>query len=189
MKKILTISIFILLVACSVNNDKLIAAKMIRMENEIDSLDSAVRSAEIKLETTINTKTIDARLKTEERLTALKNEYQTLLKTTIWYKGRELPFEPMLVGLDTDYDLNDFNNWSPKSSDYKRTYQILLPTQWNMEDVTKIKTVIMKTFKFAPKTDTDRQGNIDQLTWTGSAFDVEVYKSGSHNIGLYFFIK
>ena len=189
MKILIFVSTIIILVACSSNSEKQTAAKLIAMENQIDSLKSAVRTAEIKLESTVNTKTIQSKFTSEDKLTAVTKEYQALLLTTSWYKGRELPFEPMLVGLEKTYKITDFVVWFAKSDEYKRTYQILLPNEWNMEDVTKIKTIIMKTFKFEPSAKNIRMGESTQLKWTGSTFDVELYESVNNKIGLNFILK
>lgn len=183
MKTLILICFAFSLSACSNNSDQKTAARMMRLEKEIDSLNSAIRIALIKPDTIINTISMDT------KLDLIKKEYESLLSTNSWYKGRGLPFEPILRALEKSYNINDFDTWSSSTSEYKNTTQILLPNKWNMEDVNKIKDIVMKTFSFEPKIDKNRQGEIDELTWTGSIFDIEIYESGSSHIGIYFFLK
>jgi hypothetical protein len=179
--------------ACSSNNDKQNVTKMILMEKEIDSLKMLPYTSDA-----VKTRLIETRLNevTKEYKTFLK----TLSKTTSWYKCRNLPFEPILMELEKSYNISDFDvlGWctgynnktlgemrlSPPDATF-----ITLPIKWNMEDVSKIKNIIMKTYSFNPK-EAIYQDDIVALEWTGSKYNVRVIDlSEGGYIGILFCLK
>jgi len=88
-----------------------------------------------------------------------------------WYKGRDLPYESILVGLkDAGYNLFNYHSFTPASTEqYKRILNIILDKAGNMEDAAKVKSIIMKTLPFEP----EKTRYVD-MVWTASRYDIEI---------------
>jgi hypothetical protein len=169
-----------------------------KLEQQIKSVSSALRSVEIRMENSylkgenyaINSKSTG---NLEHQLDSLTKEYEKI-KLHIerdWYKGLKRPYEKILNNLTKQgYDLTDFedSNFVPygdeKPDKYQKILSIYLKPKWNMEDATKIKNLIMKTLPFEPEVD-----KYSAMKWTSSKYDVEMYKTGGSKIKIMFMIK
>jgi hypothetical protein len=95
-----------------------------------------------------------------------------------WFKGQNRPYKRILVGLKKEgYDLT---NYVDKGCDRKELY-IQLANEWNMEEVNKIKNIIMSSLFFEPKVSVSHLPDGKEVTsmiWAGSKYDAQVFQSG-----------
>ena len=155
-----------------------------------------MRSAEIKMEN-LDSKNYEFDPKLMNKLQhlhdSLTKEYENV-KLNIegdWYKGQNRPYEVILNNLTKQgYILTDFEerNFVPfgdeKPDKYKKLLSIDLKNDWNMEDATKIKNIIIKPFPFEPTVD-----KYATMTWTGSKYDVQLYETSGGKIRIIFMTK
>jgi len=190
-------------------NDPEIVAKMIRMERQMDSLDIISRSM---LQKAINFDEVHKKHNLLEQVhkinknaeyaeinnkeASIKKEYDALLKTTVWYKGRNLPYEPVLTELNKSYKLNTFHLWKATDSiNYSYLYTIfLLPPKYMFpkgqgEDIKKIKSIINTTLKSEPIVNNNLEGERDSLIWRCSMYDIKLYNIFDGSIWIDFSIK
>jgi hypothetical protein len=122
-------------------------------------------------------------------LNALK--WEAILANPFW---KERPYAKILIDLSKVYVLTNYEDFVPASTDSYKTILQIFPIskdpenlgglKWNMEDVNKIKVVIMKTLPFEPEV-----GKNSKLTWTASKYEIEVYETGSGHLSLDFLTK
>jgi hypothetical protein len=95
-----------------------------------------------------------------------------------WFKGQNRPYKQILAGLKREgYDLT---NYTDESSDRKEL-SIQLANEWNMEEVNKIKNIIMRTLSFEPKVCMSHLPDgkeVISMIWAGSKYDACVSQSG-----------
>jgi hypothetical protein len=210
--KVITYIILIgILATCSGRHvsDKQITAKMIKMERQMDSLENISRSMLekainfneavkshnlIKQFHEINNNAEYAEI--NNKLDSIKKEYDALLKTTVWYKGRNLPFEPVLTELHKSYKLNTFHFWKATDSiNYLYIADIfLLPPKYIVpkghgEDIKKIKSIINNTLKSEPIVNNNLEGERDSLVWMGSRYDIKLYNIFDGSVWIDFSVK
>ncbi|MCJ7449417.1 MAG: hypothetical protein MUO72_17210 [Bacteroidales bacterium] len=164
-----------------------------KLEWQLHLVDSASRSLAIKMEDYTKED-----IKFKDRLQylhdSLTKEYENVkLHIEVdWYKGLNRPYENILNNLTKQgYILTDFvdRNFVPYlNEDPDKNQKILsidLKTDWNMEDVTKIKNIIMKTLPFEPVVN-----EYSYMTWFATKYDVQMYETGrTHKIRIIFLIK
>jgi hypothetical protein len=117
---------------------------------------------------------------TKIHLDSLTNKLQKLnhkLQNN-WFKGDNRPYKKILVGLKRQgYDLT---NYKDECFDRKEL-SIQLANEWNIEEVNKIKNIIMTTLSFEPKVCMSRLPDgkeVTSMTWTGSKYNTCVSQSG-----------
>jgi hypothetical protein len=95
-----------------------------------------------------------------------------------WFRGQNRPYRKILVGLKKQgYDLT---NYTDKGCDRKELF-IQLANEWNIEEVNKIKKIIIGIQSFEPKVCTlhlPEGKEITSMIWAGSKYDAQVYQSG-----------
>lgn len=95
-----------------------------------------------------------------------------------WFKGQNRPYKQILASLKREgYDLT---NYTDEGSDRKKL-SIQLANEWNIEEVNKIKNIIIKTLSFEPKVDISRLPDGKEVTsmiWAGSKYNACVSQSG-----------
>jgi hypothetical protein len=195
--------------SCNHKNDKQITARMIELERQRDSLQARSKSIfnkAINANEALKSHTLSKEVEKlnnnaeyvniKRKLKDIKKEYDALLKKTVWYKARSLPFEPVLTELAKSYDVNSFRFWKPTDTiNYLyQTDMFLLPPVYmrhsgNSEDFNKIKTIIMKTLLSEPIVTKDSDGEIDNILWTGPDYDTKVYKIFDESLWIVFSVK
>jgi len=99
-----------------------------------------------------------------------------------WFKGQDRPYEKILIDLTKQgYNLTNYKDETPD----RKILSIQLSNEWNMEDVNKIKSIIMKTFHFEPKIGISHIPDgreITSMIWTGSKYDVYIHESAFDKI-------
>ena len=95
-----------------------------------------------------------------------------------WFKGDNRPYKKILVGLKRQgYDLT---NYKDECFDRKEL-SIQLANEWNIEEVNKIKKIIMGTLSFEPKVCMSLLPDgkqVTSMTWAGSKYNTCVSQSG-----------
>ena len=95
-----------------------------------------------------------------------------------WFKGDNRPYKKILVGLKRKgYDLT---NYKDECCDRKEL-SIQLANEWNIEEVNKIKNIIMTTLSLEPKVCMSRLPDgkeVTSMTWAGSKYNACVSQSG-----------
>lgn len=177
--------------ACS--HDDYYIWKKGKLEWQLHLVDSASRSLAIKMEDYTKED-----IKFKDRLQylhdSLTKEYENV-KLHIeadWYKGLNRPYENILNNLTkqgynlTDFIERDFVPYRDTDPDkYQKILSIELKTDWNMEDVTKIKNIIMKTLPFEPEVN-----EYSYMTWFTTIYDIQMYETGrTHKIRIIFLTK
>jgi hypothetical protein len=164
-----------------------------KLEWQLHLVDSASRSLAIKMEDYTKED-----IKFKDRLQylhdSLTKEYENVkLHIEVdWYKGLNRPYENILNNLTKQgYNLTDFvdRDFVPYRvidlDKYQKILSIELKTDWNMEDVTKIKNIIMKTLPFEPEVN-----EYSYMTWFTTIYDIQMYETGrTHKIRIIFLTK
>jgi hypothetical protein len=180
----------------SCSHDDYYVWKKGKLEMLLRSVDSALRSLEIKTEDYTKED-----FKLEDKLQhlhdSLTKEYENVkLHIEVdWYKGLNRPYENILKNLTkqgynlTDFVEKDFVPFIPyvveDPHEYQKILSIDLKTDWNMEDVTKIKNIIMKTLPFEPE-----MNKYSYMTWIATKYDIQMYETGgTHKIRIIFMTK
>jgi lambda repressor-like predicted transcriptional regulator len=95
-----------------------------------------------------------------------------------WFRGQNRPYKRILAGLKKQgYDLT---NYADKGCDRKELY-IQLENEWNMEEVNKIKNIIINILFVEPKVCISHLPDGKEVTsmiWADSKYDAYVYQSG-----------
>lgn len=158
-----------------------------------DTKTKKVRVEKLKKEISKKLETGEGTLK---QIDSLHNQIRKLkwqiIRAEPFWKGR--PYEKIINELAKHYNLVDYENYVPGSTHLYKTILDIYPSdtdpdkheraKWNMEDVSKIKNIIIKTLQFEPKVD-----KYSTMNWTTSKFDIEIAKNGAGDIRIEFMTK
>jgi len=118
-------------------------------------------------------------------------KWEVILQNPYW---KERSYEKILDELSKQYILTEFDDFIPSSTDTYKTILQIFPknndpknlnrVRWNMEDVNKIKKIIVNILTFDPEVD-----GYGSMVWTASKFDIEIAETGSKDIRIEFLTK